>query len=133
MERDKQGRFIKGHKGSGGGHQKGTPAWNKGFKHSEEHKDNLKKAWIKRRKKGLVSPPNKGNGKGWITSLGYKCRMHNGKVTRENRYVWEKHNGPIPKGGHIHHINEDKLDNRIENLQLFKSNSEHLKYHTGKK
>jgi len=36
----------------------------------------------------------------------------------EHRYVWTKHNGPIPKGMQIHHINSNKKDNRIENLSL---------------
>ena len=36
----------------------------------------------------------------------------------EHRYVWEKHNGKIPKGMQIHHINNIKTDNRIENLAL---------------
>ena len=34
-----------------------------------------------------------------------------------HRYVWEKENGLIPDGWDIHHLNEDKTDNRIENLE----------------
>ncbi len=34
-----------------------------------------------------------------------------------HRYVYEKKYGPIPDGYDIHHVNEDKEDNRIENLE----------------
>ena len=34
-----------------------------------------------------------------------------------HRYVWEKERGKIPEGWDIHHINEDRSDNRIENLE----------------
>jgi hypothetical protein len=30
----------------------------------------------------------------------------------------------------VHHLNEMKTDNRIENLMLFKNNREHIKFHT---
>ena len=33
----------------------------------------------------------------------------------EHQQVWIDANGPIPKGKHIHHINANKTDNRIEN------------------
>lgn len=32
--------------------------------------------------------------------------------------VWEMHNGPIPKGKVIDHINHIRYDNRIENLRV---------------
>ena len=36
----------------------------------------------------------------------------------EHRAVWIEANGEIPKGMHIHHINNNKSDNRLENLSL---------------
>ena len=36
---------------------------------------------------------------------------------------------PLQKDEVIHHINEVKSDNRIENLYLFSSHSDHMKYH----
>ena len=48
----------------------------------------------------------------------YKKKMYKGKVTDEHRLVWTKVNGEIPNGYMIHHINEKKMDNRLENLQL---------------
>jgi hypothetical protein len=44
--------------------------------------------------------------------------------------IWEKHHKKkIPKGYHIHHINGNKRDNRIQNLQCC-SPAEHIRIHT---
>ena len=43
-------------------------------------------------------------------------------------YTWEQINGTVPKGYEIHHINFDRADDRIENLQLL-SKSEHRLLH----
>lgn len=59
-----------------------------------------------------------------INKYGYKevslsdneCKI---KTYRLNRVVWESVTGePIPKGMQVNHINEDKTDNRFENLNL---------------
>lgn len=41
-----------------------------------------------------------------------------GKLYKVHRLVWEAFNGPIPEGMQVNHINEDKTDNRLENLNL---------------
>jgi len=45
-----------------------------------------------------------------------------------HRYKWEKVNGPVPKGCHIHHIDKNNLNNDIENLQAI-TFKEHRKEH----
>ena len=40
-----------------------------------------------------------------------------GKRKRLHIYVWEYFNGPIPSGYQIHHIDEDKSHNDIDNLE----------------
>ena len=45
-----------------------------------------------------------------------------------HRYVWEYYNGPVPKNCEIHHIDQDKSNNTISNLQCL-TKSEHRKVH----
>ena len=49
---------------------------------------------------------------------GYLTFQKEGKVYRCHRYIWEMHNGAIPDGYIIDHINGVRDDNRLENLRL---------------
>lgn len=51
-----------------------------------------------------------------------------GRRIRLHRYIWEKINGNIPKGYDIHHIDHNKDNNDISNLELI-SSYRHKKVH----
>lgn len=55
----------------------------------------------------------------------YKIITVNGKQVREHRWIMEQHLGrKLESWEHVHHINDDSSDNRIENLEVL-SNSDH--------
>ncbi|MDR2944054.1 MAG: HNH endonuclease [Methanosarcinales archaeon] len=72
------------------------------------------------------------DGKSWRRYPESKNRSDREYFKRGNtwlhRYVWEKSNGEIPEGYHIHHKNGNCQDNRIENLEMV-SPTEHSAKH----
>lgn len=64
------------------------------------------------------------------TKAGYIRTYSNGRLVMQHRQVWEKVNGPVPKGFIIHHKNHIKTDNRLENLELMDQKT-HRRIHEG--
>jgi len=65
---------------------------------------------------------NRGPSDGYLNPQGYRVVSINGKRTLEHRYVMEQHIGrKLLREETVHHINGDRADNRIENLELWSS------------
>jgi hypothetical protein len=59
----------------------------------------------------------------------YKTVKINGKTKLLHRHLMEQHIGrALTQAEHVHHVNGDRYDNRIENLQLI-DGKEHLAEH----
>jgi len=124
--RDSKGRFIKG---SIIGEEF---RFKKGYKMSEETKQKMKGRIPYNKDKGVSTSKDVGvfidfskfpkdkRRKGYIDSGGYRRFKLKGKHIKEHRYIWEIHNGKIPLGYDIHHIDNNKLNNDIKNLEMIK-------------
>ena len=102
------GMFLKGH----------VP-FNKGMKQQEfMTAEQIEKTKATRFVKGQVPMNIKEIGYERVNVDGYvEVKTEKGFVLK-HRMIWEKHNGPIPKGHIVRFKNGNKLDIRIENLEL---------------
>jgi hypothetical protein len=67
----------------------------------------------------------------FVGSTGYVFVIQDdGGLVGEHRIVWERAHGPIPPGHQIHHVNHDRTDNRLENLQCVDTVT-HKRLHVG--
>jgi len=125
--------------------QKGKHSWNYGKspsddtrkKMSESHKGKI--PWNKGKKRPEISMENHPNWNGGriknhqgytlVLKPEYYRSDSNGYI-REQILIVEKYIGrKLKKSWVIHHINQDKSDNRPENLFIFETTSEHTSWH----
>ena len=69
--------------------------------------------------------PYKGNESdmGYLIQTVYQIGRLKTKTARIHRLVWETFNGEIPIGKEIDHIDSDKKNNKLDNLQLLNHNA----------
>lgn len=84
---------------------------------------------LDRSKINYLSGSNHPNYKGGWIHNGYRCIKSGGKYVKEHRLIMEKFlDRKLNENETIHHINHDRTDNRLENLEVL-SRSDHSHLH----
>jgi len=66
----------------------------------------------------------------WLDHKGYPCIWIDSKEIKLHVYIWELANGSKPKGHEIHHIDNNKANYSLANLELLDF-SAHRRLHCG--
>ena len=85
---------------------------------------------FKRNNIRILKPGKNRDGSGYYIVKLYLNSVR--KSARVHRLLWTAFNGPIPEGLQINHLNENKADNRLENLSLCTA-KENINYGTRNK
>lgn len=121
---EKSGRLVKGKTGQEGVRYqfpKGHVPVNKGKKQKEYmSKESIERTKATRFQKGQLPHNTKPVGYERVDKDGYLyCKVEGKrKLVLKHRYVWEQHNGPIPKGYNIQFKDRNKHNCDIENLYM---------------
>jgi HNH endonuclease len=68
----------------------------------------LEMVWNGRRYRRHPNSPHRQHRLYWMAATAPRAYLH--------RDIYESVHGPVPSGWHVHHINGQTLDNRVENL-----------------
>lgn len=109
--------------------KKGYKPWNTGTKGATgRNKTSFKKGISPHNKVPIGTITTRTNRRGKEYKRRYIKTDEPNKWEPLAKYVWQKNKGELPKGMLIHHKNRNKMDDRIENLQIM-TRKEHLNEH----